>query len=75
MPVIGFVAHAKYTDPPQTSTNPSASPCSSPTRRCAIGREAVRGIRRSVLRSSAWFNTLDPAVTSAIPSSAFTSPI
>ena len=40
---------------------------------CAMGRAAVRGILRSVERSSAWFSALEPAVTSAMPKSALTS--
>ena len=39
-----------------------------------MGREAVRGMRRSVLRSNAWFSTDEPAVTNAIPNRARTRP-
>ena len=36
----------------------------------AIGRCAVRGMRRSVTRSNAWLSALEPPVTSVMPKSA-----
>ena len=43
-------------------------------RPAAMGRFCVRRIRRSVLRSSAWFSALAPQVTTAMPASALIMP-
>ena len=53
---------------------PATIPCASEKRPEASGRSAVRFMRASVVRSTAWFSAPAPAETSPIPSSVSSNP-